>query len=822
MKHIPYLFMLSLVILLQTACGNGEQSTDKKTINTPDSDSVTTEPASIEPGEIPGTVDPKTLDNIDLQQDLSNKSLQELRILRNAVFARYGYLFMSADLRGFFNQTDWYADRMEERWWAKEDGNPKPEIQLTPDEQDFVDRIRALEAEKKQQNFMAENEDKHVNINNVVNWFQFQETNEEFAQKLTENGFVIAPAKNIQLFHVYEQNDYHQIPNFVTTDMYLQLFHMYFGYVLKSLEQDKFVPIMTELSQSMYNEARYVAESETDTELIEAANYTATFFAIANYILTGKKQAVPAEYQAMYEKELQSIDNQKDDISEFLNYTDAYFPYSLFKPRGHYTRNETLKKYFKAMMWLQIAPMCREDETQLKYAMFSAYLLNTKESAAGNPLVSLYNSVFEPVEFIIGEADNLSVMDICEALEKQSLKNGVNELFAPTTVSAINQSLIETAKNRNRIKPKIEVTCTDKINFMPQRYLADNEIILELVDTESNISKRPYPKGLDVFAAFGSEVAENLLLNFHKEGENWEDYENRLKMLTGKFAGMQGLEPTVYNKWIESLMAMLDTQDNYPYFMQTVAWDKKNMNTALASWAELKHDAILYAEQPMAAECGGGGPPAPITVGYVEPNIKFWQKAKELLELTNETLEKNQLNTPDLGSKYRQMSEIVEFLHSASAKELAGQELSDQEYQTIEIIGSTVEYLTLSIVEPDAYLDSWENVQGPDKSVAVIADIYTQNAENTDKNGILHVGTGYVNDLFVVVEINGLLYLTKGATFSYYEFSQPPGTRLTDEEWQKMLESGQVPDVPQWIKDIMLHSNQAPITDERFFYSSGC
>lgn len=39
--------------------------------------------------------------------------------------------------------------------------------------------------------------------------------------------------------------------------------------------------------------------------------------------------------------------------------------------------------------------------------------------------------------------------------------------------------------------------------------------------------------------------------------------------------------------------------------MQTPEWGYKNLNTALASWAELKHDAILYGEQPMAAECGG-------------------------------------------------------------------------------------------------------------------------------------------------------------------------------------------------------------------------
>ena len=55
---------------------------------------------------------------------------------------------------------------------------------------------------------------------------------------------------------------------------------------------------------------------------------------------------------------------------------------------------------------------------------------------------------------------------------------------------------------------------------MPQRYLADNEVLQELVDVTPN-SKRAYPKGLDVFAAFGVNSAETLLTDVYKEPDNW-------------------------------------------------------------------------------------------------------------------------------------------------------------------------------------------------------------------------------------------------------------------------------------------------------------
>jgi len=40
--------------------------------------------------------------------DLSGLTKAELRILRNAIYARHGYKFKSADLRQFFSQFSWY------------------------------------------------------------------------------------------------------------------------------------------------------------------------------------------------------------------------------------------------------------------------------------------------------------------------------------------------------------------------------------------------------------------------------------------------------------------------------------------------------------------------------------------------------------------------------------------------------------------------------------------------------------------------------------------------------------------------------------------
>lgn len=43
--------------------------------------------------------------------DLRGLSGSELRILRNAIYARHGYIFQSADLSRFFSQFSWYEPR---------------------------------------------------------------------------------------------------------------------------------------------------------------------------------------------------------------------------------------------------------------------------------------------------------------------------------------------------------------------------------------------------------------------------------------------------------------------------------------------------------------------------------------------------------------------------------------------------------------------------------------------------------------------------------------------------------------------------------------
>ncbi|WP_103864550.1 DUF3160 domain-containing protein [Aquimarina sp. I32.4] len=750
---------------------------------------------------------------IDLNMNISGLSLSDLRILRNVFAARQGYCFMKADLRGIFSTTSWYDDKMEERYWAEEGERVVDPISYTDEEQRFIEKIKAREVELKKQNFRQIENRKSPNMSNVVNLFQMEETPQKLKTMLGQYGFAIIPNDNIQLFHVYEKNDYQQFPNFVTTDMYMQLFHMYFGYVLRTVEEDHFISLLSQICEAMMTDMITIQETATETSVKEIAQYNYTYYAIAYSILSEKKVEVPEQYALLYDKELQSITAGIDGFSEFL---DIGFFYSLFKPRGHYTRTDGLKRYFKAMMWLQTASFCLDNDVQLRRAIMSASTIANSPNFEEKTLIK-YMALMEPINFIIGLPDNVSFLNLIEVIQKNNLN--LNDLLVDQdALQGFRKDVEKIASDQNRINSG---QGCEKINCIPQRYLSDNEVLQALVDVESKVTKRAYPKGLDVMAAFGSSSANEILINELNEGEKWDKYPQILAGLQNKMKEVDW-SATVYNKWVQSLLELQKPDVKYPYFMQTPQWAKKDLNASLASWAELKHDAILYAEQPMAAECGDGGPPSPYTIGYVEPNIKYWNSVIALTNLTKEVLVKHNLMNSKITRVTNGMIENAEFLLTASKKELEGKVLSEKEYRQIEVIGSTFEWLTLDLVTLEGKsTDSWENVTGPDKSVAVIADVYTSNGENNPDKGVLHVATGNVNDIYVIVEIEGYLYITKGAVFGYHEFHVPLGNRLTDEEWQKMLEDGQAPEVPSWIKEIILPIN-APKSNEKIFYSSGC
>ena len=780
----------------------------------------------------------KLLDSIDYNMDVSGLSLADVRTLRNAPAAQRGLPFMDSYIRGVFAQTTWYdslmwafdekvetagiESREDESWrdFYMRVVDEKKLLNYSDEELAFIKRMQAREDELRKQNFDVP-EGLRVNMQNLTNPTQLKEFDQALSQQLGEEGFAIVPARHAQLFQVYEENDYREFPNFVTTDLYLQLYHLYIDCMLRELEMYQFFHTIVSYNDDMVEAMKKLYQkTESGTALERATAHNLRFFTIADVLFRGMK-SYDANTDQLIAEEVDKAIKATDDFSNFMaDYKNVMFGYSLFRPRGHYTRNYVLEEYFRGMMWLQSVPFGMDNDDEVNAAVIIAYtMMNNPE------IQQKYDKINKIITYMMGQPDNLSILLVIDELKKinRPMEDLLNDKQA---MSKLKKDLEEIGNKATRIRPKYERTSHNKINVMPQRYQPDAEVLQEMVDYDNKPTLRATPKGLDFMAAMGVSAAEQIL---KEEQTPWKDYDKHLKAMK-KRMGEINWDETICTQWMNTLKVLnvwgsdKSNQKQLPYFMLNPEWSKKDLNAALASWAELKHDAILYAKQPMGAECGGGGPPEPVVKGYVEPNVGFWKKAIELLDNTEKLLKEQDMLTEKIKDATQRIREEAQFLLNISEKELAGKELSEEEYGQIECIGATFENISLDLVrEKDQYLMGWSDVQGADKKVALVADVYTANADNNPEKSILFEAVGEADEIYVVVEIGGYLYLTRGSVLSYREFIQPiDQPRLTDEEWQEQLEKNARKGVPEWMKRIIVPLNKLPEPNEEVFYSSGC
>jgi len=226
--------------------------------------------------------------------------------------------------------------------------------------------------------------------------------------------------------------------------------------------------------------------------------------------------------------------------------------------------------------------------------------------------------------------------------------------------------------------------------------------------------------------------------------------------------------------------------DGYPTFMQTRAWQEKELQTSLASWTELRHDTILYAKQSYTPGLGVGIPPEPKPVrGYVEPVPEFYARLLALTEMTENGLVDLDVLDETEKARLQSLERILERLIDISKAELENKELTEDDYEFIRNFGENLDYVVAGV-----------DVEG--KETTIVADVHT----DCNTGNVLEEGVGYVNLILVAYSVpDGRIIVGAGPVFSYYEFKQPMKDRLTDEKWKEMLRSNP-PERPGWVDGI--------------------
>jgi hypothetical protein len=494
--------------------------------------------------------------------------------------------------------------------------------------------------------------------------------------------------------------------------------------------------------------------------------------------------------------------------------------YSQFTVRGHYSRTEELGRYFKAMMWLGYAPLeFVNEQKEIQIDNVIQALLITYTTIADSEKTcdaELWSDIYQPTAQYVGLSDDVNVFTM-NGLRSEVFGEDENpDIYNDDAYRSKLEEAVR-ALPEPQIQGKIETTTQvtgKQFRFMGQRYVLDSDILQTLVEP----FKRPIPTSLDVMGVLGSITAENLLFQVYKPQEVWPPYTEKYEELKTEVSGYEAgyWQTNLYTGWLSAIRDVLteyDSNSGMPWFMTTDAWKNKSLNTALGSYAELKHDTVLYGKQSMAEM---GGPIDTSVLHYVEPDVELYYKLQYLTDFTCSVLgEKGMLND-QMKNGAESFQSLLKLLISCSLKELNNEPLTEEENRQLLWYGGTMENIMMAFLS-GAKLENYST----DATDMLVTDIATAQSQ------YLTLATGYFDNIYVVIPYEGKLYLSRGSVYSSYEFVSDQ--RLTDEDWWKLQginvvkeeygdyvefsePSSELPTQPDWIHTFKSDTNDVIIT----------
>jgi hypothetical protein len=541
---------------------------------------------------------------------------------------------------------------------------------------------------------------------------------------------------------------------------------------------------------------------------------------------------VPPELSAEVRKEIDLVMAHAGFApSPIFKYSEDY---SQYLPRGHYTVSDKLKRYFRAMMWFGRMSMLLKGSEEIAPgstcstcdALISRYdarvqtigaCLLAGAMAESSDLLESWNKVYEVTSFFVGFSDDLGPYEYIAAMNVAlggtdraaaigeeahgELKAKLAEYGAPRIYGGTGECTITPP-----FTPEQADEClagTRGFRLIGQRYVPDSYIFSKLVAPyvgEFQGGRMPFtayeipgvgigrvfPRGLDLLAVMGSDRALDVLDELGDA--NYENYSEAFREMHEEIGGLDegDWNQNLYWNWLWVLRSLVSQHGKgYPAFMRSTAWQDRLLTTALASWAELRHDTILYAKQSYTMALTAAPPPPQEPdrpMGFVEPVPEVYNRLLSLTRMMRLGLvdmgmiEEKEISAVSMNRLERTLERLVDI----SAKELSGRELDGADMDFIGDFGESIKGVL-------------DGVDRDSQKTTLVADVHT----DSNSGMVLEEGCGYVELIVVAWKNRSGIWLAAGPEMSYYEFKQPMANRLTDEAWRKVLEL-QKPALPPW------------------------
>ncbi len=613
---------------------------------------------------------------------------------------------------------------------------------------------------------------------NIYNQNDIEYLSKELKDKLEKNGFAVRSDGSYEFYDIYESNRYGQKCNFVTVDSMMHTYHVYFAHLLKKIEKDELYDQLKDLSDEMYDRTMRQYEELEGSEWENAALMNVAYFTVGRILLDDSPKVIP-EVEDVVNEEINLINaaNQLTNSPLFGDNED----YTQYKPRGYYEGDETLEKYFRAMMWYGRRAFDQNSREHMRSALLMTLAMD-------DAALEQWEGIYTVTAFFAGASDDCTYYEFRPIIEAaygnlSYLDELVGDEDSFDTFYELTKNMEAPKINSVPVYAADDTNVVTSFRFMGQRFSIDAEIFQNLiyraVEEDSKGNCRMLPDALDIPAVLGSDTAYEIL---EEQGDtDYKNYKENFKRLRDGIEESEGSDlwtASLYAQWLHTLRPILDDKgEGYPLFMQNKEWSKKNVEGFLGSYTELKHDTILYSKQAMA-EMGGGWEEDIDDRGYVEPEPVVYSRFAVLAENTIDGLKKYGMLDKDDRQNLEKLADIARKLVAISEKELKNETLDSDEYDFIRDFGGDLEHIWADAVKDE----DEEYARSDEHPGAIVADVAT------DPNGsVLELGTGTADEIYVICPVAGKLKMCSGPVYSFYEFKWPMDKRLTDKEWRIML-----------------------------------
>ena len=624
---------------------------------------------------------------------------------------------------------------------------------------------------------------------------------------LQANGLVFTSDEFLTFGHGYDAVYVADLPVYISADAILFSLHRSYDAILKGIEVETLIPelrsVLTEMREALADGALDALDPETaaDADL---------YLAVALSLLNGSEVALVAGGDSS----LFELLTTSAEAAEGMQNVELFgvlrpMDFSQFEPRGHYTDTIELQHYFRAMIWLGRVDLRLTETISATERVFNRRQLDLAAGLAmlmDDVTMDRYATISNIIQVFVGASDNMTPPEMNDLFEDLGISS--TEELVSVADATIESALDLGGYGHQRIASHITMSVPHFETFplsstfllFGQAYVVDSHAFSDLVyDRLITPTPRLMPNPLDVaFTVLGNEQALDLLAS---EIETYQ-YESELLAVRQAVVDQPAAfwEESLYNFWLQSL-ATLSTQPSSeltPTVFTTEAWGRRLLNTQLASWAELRHDTILYAKQSYT-----GGITCEFPDAYVDPYPEFFRAVADYANAGNEVVA--DLGLSDLDTYFTRLGEVANTLAQMAENQLAGLPLSAEH---LAFANEMVRIQPPGICGSSEELNGWYGelfVDGSDPTEfdPTIADVHTQ---PTDIDGnvvgrVLHVGTGRPRLMAVAVDTPFGDRTYTGVVSSYYEVITEDFQRLTDEEWawDWLGRTDQV----EWINDLI-------------------